>query len=470
MKRTVITGGAALAVLLLCANPGAHAQQAAAARIAFNTTRDGNYEVYVMNADGSEPHNVSNFQGTDWVYAADHRLIIASKRTTQHKGAAYDLYSLQPDGTDLRQVTQIPVYDSYVGIAPDGKRFAVCTRQEDDTEIYIIDGTGHVLARLTENDANDCDPDWSPDGSQIAFRSNRSGTWEIWVMNVDGSSPRQLTNFTGNDHLPVTGYQGEGPPRWSPDGRRIAWASWRDGTWGVHVMNADGAGPTRLTGTEADSSYPSWSPDGNRIAFQSNRDGNYEIYAMNADGSAQTRLTNHPEPDYAPVWVRPVPAAQRTGSENARPALKRVTAPLDDFAWLEGHWVGTMTNPAYRAEAYWSRPEVGVVMGMFRLTENSKTLVVEFFTLRETPDGPEMRVRHFGTALDSWEQGDPIILQLVEHVPGRSVFENPVHTRPKRSLMERTGADTWGARSEIVDDDGTVRTLEVQWRRPGNTN
>ena len=93
-------------------------------------------------------------------------------------------------------------------------------------------------------------------------------------MDADGDNPRRLTDHDA----------GDGFPSWSPDGRRIAFDSDRDGNIEVYVMDADGANPRRLTDHDASDGFPSWSPDGRRIAFGSNRDGNWEVYAMDADG------------------------------------------------------------------------------------------------------------------------------------------------------------------------------------------
>ena len=146
--------------------------------------------------------------------------------------------------------------------------------------------------RLTDNDAFDAAPAWSPDGRRIAFDSDRDGNWQIYVMNADGSG---VTSLTDNDAP-------EGFPAWSPDGRRIAFESTRDGNPELYVMNADGSGVTRLTFNNARDWSPAWSPDGRRIAFDSNHDGNLEIYVMNADGSGVTRLTHNQTHDGTPAW------------------------------------------------------------------------------------------------------------------------------------------------------------------------
>ena len=141
--------------------------------------------------------------------------------------------------------------------------------------------------------------------AQIAFSSNRDGpahvihgwpTSEIYVMNADGRNQRRLTNNRADDWS----------PSWSPDGRRIAFISERDGhahprvpgwfTSEIYVMDADGGNQQNLTNHPSDDRSPSWSPDGTRIVFESDRDNdrghNIEIYVMDADGSNQlTSLT-----------------------------------------------------------------------------------------------------------------------------------------------------------------------------------
>ena len=155
-----------------------------------------------------------------------------------------------------------------------------------------MNADGSDVTQLTDNEMfNDKAPRWSPDGRRIAFRSVyhfrnsvNPKNYEIYVMNADGSDVTQLTdNEAEEDHQ-----------SWSPDGRRILFHSYRDRNWEIYMMNADGSDVTRLTDNNAWDWYASWSPDGRRIAFTSNRDRNMMgIYMMNADGSDVTRLTDN---------------------------------------------------------------------------------------------------------------------------------------------------------------------------------
>ena len=104
-------------------------------------------------------------------------------------------------------------------------------------DIYVMNADGSGTRRLTHNARYNAEPAWSPDGRKIAFRSTRNGNRDIYVMNADGSGKRNLTRNPAQD----------GSPSWSPDGRRIAFISDRDGRLEAHVMNADGSGQRSLT-------------------------------------------------------------------------------------------------------------------------------------------------------------------------------------------------------------------------------
>lgn len=310
--RVAMTGRRALAACLSLAGWGcgpepdtstAETDTEPAGRIAFNTVRDGDYEVYLVSATGGPARNISADTAVDWVYASSGGLLfVVSTREHRWSRPDYDLYALDPADGALERITDdFAVYDSWLGFSPSGDRLAVCSRKDGDAEIYVIDRAGVELAKLTDNEARDCDPDWS--GSSIVFRSDRGGAWDIWRMTAEGADPVRLTHYAANDSL-TQGYQ-EGPPRWSADGEWIAWPSQRDGSdTEIMVMRADGTDVRQLTANDHADGWPAWSPDGQWIAFHSDRTGDYEIWIMRADGSDPRRVTETPGADLGPVWIR----------------------------------------------------------------------------------------------------------------------------------------------------------------------
>ena len=267
-------------------------------KIAFASTRNGNREIYVVNADTTGLARLTNDPSvdTDPAWSSDgKRIAFTSTRT-----GGDEIYLMNEDGTGQTQLTSAPGSDSNATWSPLGRNIAFASTRDGDADIYVMNEDGTGQTPLTSNGVADANPSWSPDAASIAFRSERDGNSEIYAMKVDGT---EIVRLTFNAALDVS-------PAWSPDGKSIAWASLRDGNYEIYVMNSDGSDPRRLTRNLDVDLDPAWSPNGKFIAFTSNRDGNNEIYVMNADGSNQTRLTTEANEDTTPdwQWQRMIPA------------------------------------------------------------------------------------------------------------------------------------------------------------------
>ena len=259
-------------------------------RIAFASNRDGNTEVHVMDADGTNPTNLTQNDDTDgWnlVWSPDGQRIAF----TSERDGNTEVYVMDADGTNPTNLTR-STGDDWAPVWSSEGHIAFASNRDDNTEVYVMATDGTNPTNLTQNARDDWAPVWSPDSQRIAFASNRDDNTEVYVMATDGTNPTNLTQNAGDDRDPV----------WSPDGQHIAFASNRDGNTEVYVMDADGTEQTRLTYHFSGDWAPVWSPDGQRIAFLSNRDGNTEVYVMDADGTEQTNLTQNAGDDWAPVW------------------------------------------------------------------------------------------------------------------------------------------------------------------------
>lgn len=247
-------------------------------KILFMTGRNGNFDVYDMNADGTGQRNLTaDYDKSDGapVWSLDGQHIAFSRRIEGKE----QIFVMDADGGNLKRVTHNSANNGLPGWSPDGSKLVFQTDQDGNLEIYAISVDGE-LAQLTDDAADDLSPDWSPDGNRIAFSSNRNGKQHIYLMNADGSSLAQITNSQGEDTEPT----------WSPDGKRIAFTSMRDGNQEIYVMNADGSNPRRLTDDPGTDSSPGWSVDG-RILFTSYRGGQADIYVMDDAGRNVARLT-----------------------------------------------------------------------------------------------------------------------------------------------------------------------------------
>jgi len=264
-------------------------------KITFTSLRDGNEEIYIMNADGSGQTNLTNNPADDGgsSFSPDgSKIVFGSERDGN-----WEIYIMNADGSGQKNLTNNPARDESPFFSPDGSKIVFSSWRNGNQKIYIMNADGSGQTNLTNNPkgtfGDDHDPSFSSDGSKIIFWSNRdNGNWEIYIMNADGSGQTNLSNNKSNDYS----------PSFSPDGSKIAFVATRDGNDEIYIMNIDGSGQTNLSNNTTFDWWPSFSPDGSKIIFVSKRNGNDEIFMMSADGSGQKSLTNNPVGDLNPTF------------------------------------------------------------------------------------------------------------------------------------------------------------------------
>ena len=256
-------------------------------KITFHSDRDGDNEIFVMNADGSDVTQLTNNPANDLLplWSPDgSRIVFGRCQTT------CDVVVINAAGSGERTI----LHDGFPGAwSPDGNRIVL--GRNDGLFVINADGTGLVRV-LDPDDVTD----WSPDGRQLMIVSSRDGDSELYATNLDGSGVTKLTDNNAEDNA------GTG---WSPDGTRIVFHSNRGGAGlDVFVMNADGSGVTQLSPNDGfDDTGPVWSPDATQIAFESTRAGDAQIFIMNADGSGVTQLTfGAGVHNGSPHWIGPI--------------------------------------------------------------------------------------------------------------------------------------------------------------------
>ncbi len=214
----------------------------------FQSTRDGNFEIYLMNADGS------------------------------------------------RQVrlTHSPSNDISPSLSPDGSRIVFASDRDGNWEIYSIHTDGSELTRLTSGEGSNTSPSWSPGGSKILFISTRDTVHgEVYAMNADGSSVRRLTRHPSVKDTPVI----------SPDMKRIFVTLNDRGHRSIGVFATTGAALGILTPRSCNSLNPRLSRDGTTIMFVSDRAGNFDIYTMPAKGGTCWQRTFTPDDETSGAWT-----------------------------------------------------------------------------------------------------------------------------------------------------------------------
>jgi TolB protein len=268
--------------------------------LSFLSTRDGNFEIYSMNADGKNVVNLSNHKSLDFwsSWSPDGKYILFYS----NRDGNNEIYRMDADGKNQVNISNHPANDYLPCWSPDGKQLLFTSdRDNKNREVYLMNIDGSGVERLTFNDLFEEVPTWSKDGSKILFTRQieemldtvKTSNGKIFIMDKNGSNEQRLTFKKGYD----SGAQ------FSPDGKQIAFYGPNDdNNYELFLMNSDGSNIINLTNDALEDYSPSWSPNGNWIAYSSGNPQQYDVWLIHLITKRKIRLTTEPKRNETPVW------------------------------------------------------------------------------------------------------------------------------------------------------------------------
>ena len=255
-------------------------------KIVFSCDRTAKKEIYTMNFDGSDARQITKIRsismGAAWSPDGN-RIAFSVFNRHSDNTKNIDLFEYSFKTGAMKLLSNRKGINSGVSYHPNGTQAALTLSYSGNPEIYLLDLASRSTTQLTHSVGFDVDPSFSPDGTKLAFVSSRAGKPMVYTLNM--SNPTDVKRITYAGQYNAT-------PSWAPDGKKILFAGWVDKHFDIFTVTADGSKIDRFTKDEGNNEDPSFSPNGNMITFSSNRGGKEKaIYLMNADGTNVRRLT-----------------------------------------------------------------------------------------------------------------------------------------------------------------------------------
>lgn len=286
-------------IILAATGFGQHVAGAESAdRMLLVSNHLGDAQIYLLESGELKALTSGPGENTQPVCSPDGRRIVF----TSMRDGNMDIYLMDADGSNLKRLTDHPQPDNVPSWSPDGGKILFRSYRDRHANLYVMDADGSNLKRLTDTEFDKGKPYWSPDGRHIAYTVYGDfAKSQIHIMNADGTADRDVTTALSKDK--------KIQPAWSPHGRKLAFVSVKSSHEAhIYLIDADGSNPVNLTDNPFMNTMPAWSPDGKRLAFVSNRTNRKvgraagDIYRMNIDGSEAVNLSRHEANDDEPAW------------------------------------------------------------------------------------------------------------------------------------------------------------------------
>jgi Tol biopolymer transport system component len=256
-------------------------------KVVFQSSRDGNFEIFSMNDDGSNVQRLTNSPAYDvspsWSPDGSH-ILFASDRDGN-----WEIYIMGADGTNARRLTAPPGSNTAPFWAKGGTKIVfVSTRDAVNGEIYLMNADGSNVERLTRDSTVKDSPVMTPDGRSVVFTVNGRAGYCIITRDLSSGSQSALTPEQYNATS----------PRVSSDGSRILFAAAGNGFSGIYSMSTAGRGITRLTPAGIPCRTPAWGASVQEIVYSKNAG----LYLLSLDTQKEIKLSTHG--DSAPHWIK----------------------------------------------------------------------------------------------------------------------------------------------------------------------
>lgn len=266
----------------------------------FTSTRDGNWEVYTMNANGSAQKNLSNHPFADYGlgWSPDGRYILFYSNRDGNE----DIWRMGADGSNPVNLTKHPAGERAAAWSPDGKEIVfISDRDGEERELYLMNTDGTEQRRVSFYKSYIECPSWLADGSGMMFTmmvKDKTDTGyvnngDIHQISKDGKKLKRLSYKKGFDS----------GASFSPNFKQIAFYGPTDNkSYDIFLMDTDGSNISNLTNDAIEDYSPSWSPDGEWIAYTSGSKGKYDVWMIHVPSKEKVQLTSAPKRNESPIW------------------------------------------------------------------------------------------------------------------------------------------------------------------------